>query len=65
MTVYRPRKLVITKTSLRAPKQDTQYWRSQPYAARLAALEELRHDYHLWKYGAEPRFQRVYSVTQR
>jgi len=28
---------------------------------RLAALEEIRREYHLWRYGAEPGFLRVYT----
>ena len=29
------------------------------------ALEEIRREYHRWKYGAEPGFQRVYSIAKR
>jgi hypothetical protein len=32
---------------------------------RLATLEQIRREYHQWKYHAEPRLQRVYSITQR
>ena len=56
---------VVTKASLHAPKQDTAYWRTQPYIDRLWALENLRQQYHCWKYGAEPRLQRVYTVAKR
>jgi hypothetical protein len=56
---------VATKASLHAPKQDTAYWRTQPYIDRLRALENLRQQYHCWKYGAEPRLQRIYTVTKR
>jgi hypothetical protein len=44
---------------------DLKYWRAQPPAARLAALEEIRQEYHRWRYGAEPRLQRVYSIVKR
>jgi hypothetical protein len=44
---------------------DLKYWQAQPPAARLAALEEIRREYHHWRYGAEPRFQRVYSIVKR
>ena len=44
---------------------DFGYWQSQPYAARVEALEQIRREYHLWKYDAEPRLQRVYSIAQR
>ncbi len=57
--------MVVNKASLHAPKQDANYWRSQPCADRLEALESIRQQYHLWKYGAEPRFQRVCTVVKR
>ena len=57
--------LVITKVSLHSPKQDSQYWRSQSYVSRLAALEEIRCEFHQWKYDVQPRFQRVYTVVKR
>lgn len=44
---------------------DFAYWRSQPYEARIDALEQLRREYHLWKYHAEPRLQRACSIAQR
>lgn len=58
MSAAKPRliDMVVTKNSLHAPKQDSQYWRKQSYQARLAALESIRQQYHLWKYGAEPGF---------
>lgn len=50
---------------MKAPKTDADYWRTQPYAARLAVLESLRQEFITWKYGAQPRFQRVYSIIKR
>ena len=50
---------------MREQKSDAEYWRAQPPAARLAALEEIRREYHRWRYGAEPRLQRVYTVVKR
>lgn len=58
-------KKVVAKLKLSDKKADAAYWRKQPYAARLAALEEIRQEYHRWRYGAEPGFQRVYAVVQR
>jgi hypothetical protein len=58
-------KRVVTKLKLKDKKTDAAYWRKQPYAARLAALEELREEYHRWRYGAEPGFQRVYKIVKR
>jgi hypothetical protein len=57
--------LVITKTTLHEPNRDVLYWRSRPPLERLAALEEIRNEFHQWKYHVQPGFQRVYTVTQR
>ncbi len=61
MTIVR----VVQKTTLAEQLKDSIYWRTQPYALRLAALEEIRRDYHRWKYDAEPRLQRVYTIVGR
>ncbi len=58
-------KKVITKVPLRKQTSDFAYWQTQPYGARLAALEEIRREYHQWRYGAEPRLQRVCSIVKR
>ncbi len=44
--------------------KDVFFWQTQSYAARLAALEEIRQSYISWKYGTEQRFQRVYRVVE-
>jgi hypothetical protein len=44
---------------------DLKYWQAQPPAAHLAALEEIRREYHHWRYGAEPGFQRIYSIVKQ
>jgi len=63
------RKLSIepTYTKLRIDEQKTDfaYWQTQPYQLRLAALELIRQEFHRWKYGAEPRLQRVHTITKR
>jgi hypothetical protein len=56
---------VVTKIKLNDKKTDSAYWRKLSYAARLAALEEIRQEYHHWRYGAEPGFQRVYTIVKR
>ena len=58
-------KKVVTKIKLTDKKTDSAYWREQSYSARLAALEEIRQEYHHWRYGAEPGFQRVYTIVKR
>jgi hypothetical protein len=57
--------LVVNKVSIHAQKSDAVYWRSQSYEDRLAALEQIRQEFHRWKYGAEPRLQRVYTIAKR
>jgi hypothetical protein len=47
------------------PVTDFAYWQAQSPEARLLALEEIRREYHLWRYGAEPRLQRVCSIVKR
>ena len=56
------RAIVVTKTTLKSSTSDVAYWRSLPYAAWLAALETIRREFNQWKYHAEPRFQRVYTI---
>jgi len=44
---------------------DRKYWMSRTPQERLDALEEIRREYHLWKYGdAEPRLQRVFTIRK-
>jgi len=55
----------VTKVNLYQQTNDFAYWQTQSYQARLAALEEIRQEYHRWRYGAEPRLQRVYTIVKR
>ena len=57
-------KKVVTKAKLGDKKTDSAYWRMQSYSARLAALEEIRQEYHLWKYGGENRIQKVVKIVR-
>jgi hypothetical protein len=59
------REITVTKVSMRSPKVDAAYWRAQPYCERIAAVEEIRQNFIGWKYGAQPRFQRVYTIIKR
>ena len=54
-----------TNANIREQKSDFAYWQTQSYQARLAALEQIRQEYHRWRYGAEPRLQRVYTIVKR
>ncbi len=44
---------------------DLLYWLSRPPVERLSALEEIRQEYNRWKYGAEPRLQRVGRIIRK
>ena len=54
---------VYRKVSIENQSRESDYWRKQPYQARLAALEQIRREYHQWKYDSEPRLQRVYKIV--
>ncbi len=61
------KKLPRSPRKLRLSEQpsDFAYWQTQPYAARLAALEQIRREYIAWKYDSDPGFQRVYKILKR
>lgn len=44
---------------------DVNYWMSRSPDERLAAVEEIRRDYHGWTDETQPRLQRVYSIIER
>ncbi len=56
---------VWRKVDLRKQPTDFAYWQSQPPAARLAALEEIRRAYHGWSDDTQPRLQRVCTIVKR
>jgi len=49
----------LTRVGLHEATTDFGFWQTQSYQARIAALEEIRREFHRWKYGAEPRLQRA------
>jgi hypothetical protein len=55
----------VTKVKVGQQTNDFAYWQTQPHEVRLATLEQIRQEYHRWKYGTEPRLQRVYTITKR
>ncbi len=56
---------VFTKRSLHDQQSDLLYWQAQPMQARIAALEEMRQEFHQWQNNAQPGFQRVYTIVKR
>lgn len=57
---------VYRKVNVKDQPTDFAYWQKQPYQARLAALEEIRREYHGWRDDdTQPRLQRVYTIVKR
>ncbi len=56
---------VVHKYRIEEQPSDKAYWQSLSPVERVAALEEIRAEYHRWKYHAEPRLQRVCSIVKR
>ena len=56
---------VVRKVSLEEQPTDFAYWQEQPYQARLAALEEIRREYHQWHHDTQPRLQRLSRFVKR
>lgn len=55
----------VKKMRVEEQSSDFAYWQTQPYAARLTALEDIRRAYIAWKYDTDPGFQRVYTIIKR
>ena len=55
----------IKKVKIGDPKNDFSFWQKQPFQYRLETLESIREEYNRWKYGAQQRFQRVYTIIKR
>ena len=56
---------VINKVNIKKQNNDFNYWQKQSYQKRLEALEQIRQQYHQYKYNAEPRLQRIYTIVKR
>ena len=56
---------VITRTTNKQLTSDFEYWQKQTPQKRLETLEHIRREYHQYKYNAQPRFQRVYTIVKR
>ena len=55
----------IIKKNSAEENDDVLYWLSRSPAERISALEEIRKQYNLWKYGPDRGFQRVYTIVKR
>ncbi len=56
---------VVNKYNIGEQPGDCAYWKSRSYEERLDALEQIRKEYNSWRYDAEQRLQRVYSIIKR
>ena len=56
---------VIKKYKIGEQPSDYRYWQTQSYESRLAALEQIRQEYHNWKKDAQPRLQKVCRIVKR
>ena len=65
MSTARGIALVCRKVSIERGTSDFAYWQTQPYALRLATLEQIRQEYHQWRGDAQPGLQRVYRIVKR
>jgi hypothetical protein len=58
-------KIRVIKKNSKEENDDVDFWLSQTPAQRISALEEIRAEYNLWKYGPDRGFQRVYKIIKR
>ena len=65
MSSERDMEKVFRKFNIDSQPTDFAYWQNQPYEKRLAALEEIRNEYHRWKNDSESKFQRVYRIIKQ
>ena len=56
---------VYRKFDINRQPNDFAYWQTQSYEKRLAALEEIRREYHGGTDDSEQRLQRVYRIAKR
>jgi len=56
---------VVTRLKLGQEEGDVAYWQAQSPETRLAALEEIRREYHRWKYGGELPFRKVVTIIDK
>ena len=57
--------LVYKKVPVERQTSDFAFWQTQPYAVRLAMLEQIRQEYHQWRGDAQPGFEGVYRIIKR
>lgn len=56
---------VIRIVDRNATGRDVEYWLTRSAEDRLAAVEEIRKEYHGWTDETQPRLQRVLTIVKR
>jgi hypothetical protein len=57
---------VIHKITNKQQTSDFHYWQNQSPVKRLEALEQIRQEYHQYRYSnAQLRLQRIYTIIKR
>jgi hypothetical protein len=64
--------MVYNKTKLDQQGNDFTFWQTCSYQERIAALEDIRREYHAWEQlsrkeagNVQSGFQRVYRIVKR
>ena len=69
LTIFNPKpspmEKIITKTTTKQQTSDFHYWQQQTPQKRLETLEQIRQEFHQYRYNAQPRLQRVYTIIKR
>ena len=55
---------VVKIVKMSEQKSDFEYWQTRPVAERLAALEEIRAEYHGKDYESQRGLQRVFTISK-
>jgi len=65
MSLKRHIELMVRRRYVSAEDDACDFWMKQSPEKRLAVVEEIRREYHLWRYGGEPPFERVACVISK
>ncbi|NEO86611.1 MAG: hypothetical protein F6J87_20485 [Spirulina sp. SIO3F2] len=57
--------MTYRKVNQKQQPKDCAYWRTRPPIERLAALEQIRAEYHGWTDETRPRLERVYRIVKQ
>ena len=55
---------VVKMAKMSEQKSDFEYWQTRPVTERLAALEEIRAEYHGKDYASQRGLQRVFTISK-